>query len=229
MTPTLASVAPDGPVYRLARAPNPWAWPRWSDAAPDGTFGNRWDDPEGNYRVLYASSSRLGALIETLARFRPDLRLVAELNEINGAGAPVHAGTIPAEWFKRRLMGIADLHGTFADMGAARSLAVLRARLAARALHYDLPEIDASAVRLVSPRAFTQEVSRLVYESQSDDGEPFSGIRYGSRLDDASVNWAIFEPGGGEHPPFHAGRSHRLRPLDDDVREAVNLLGLHAG
>jgi len=63
-----AAVRPDGPLYRLAREPDPWAWPAWSHAGPDGTFGNRWDDPDGSYRVLYASSQRLGAFVETLAQ-----------------------------------------------------------------------------------------------------------------------------------------------------------------
>ncbi|MQA00994.1 MAG: RES domain-containing protein [Dehalococcoidia bacterium] len=58
----------------MAPAPDPWTWPDWSQAIRDGTFGNRWDDPDGAYRVLYASSSRFGALLETLARFPPGSR-----------------------------------------------------------------------------------------------------------------------------------------------------------
>lgn len=84
MNDGLASVQPDGPIYRLGREPDPWAWPDWSTAGPDGTFGNRWDDPATSYRVLYASSQRLGAFVETLARLRPDLEVVAALGEIEG-------------------------------------------------------------------------------------------------------------------------------------------------
>ena len=69
MSDGLASVEPDGPLHRLGRMPDPWAWPDWSYAGPDGTFGNRYDDPEASYRVLYASSQRIGAFLETLARF----------------------------------------------------------------------------------------------------------------------------------------------------------------
>jgi hypothetical protein len=43
-------------VYRLGRRPDPWVWPDWSHAGADGTFGNRFDDPESEYRVLYAST-----------------------------------------------------------------------------------------------------------------------------------------------------------------------------
>src|ERR671922_1914170 len=84
MSGGLASVEPDGPLYRLGRLPDPWAWPDWSYAGPDGTFGNRYDDPEASYRVLYASSQRIGAFLETLARFRPDLEVLAELERIEG-------------------------------------------------------------------------------------------------------------------------------------------------
>jgi hypothetical protein len=39
-------------IFRIARRPDPWQPPDWSRANPDLTFGNRFDDPEGYYRVL---------------------------------------------------------------------------------------------------------------------------------------------------------------------------------
>jgi hypothetical protein len=63
MSNGLPSVEPGGPLYRLGRHPDPWAWPDWSYAAPDGTFGNRYDDPDASYRVLYACSQRVGAFL----------------------------------------------------------------------------------------------------------------------------------------------------------------------
>lgn len=226
MSCDFATVVPESPVYRLARMPDPWAWPDWSQAAPGGTFGNRWDDPAGVFRVLYASSSRFGALIETLARFRPDLEVLAELEAIRGHGAPIPAGTVPREWFANRVMGAAQLHGAYVDIGAAKSLAALRSRLAARAIHYGIPEIDAAAIRLVSPRAFTQEVSRLVYECRPESVGSFAGIRYASRLDDATLNWAVFEPGPGEPLPFTPLRAQPLHPKEPDVQRALSVLGL---
>ena len=47
-------------VYRIGRRPNPWQYPDWSRANRDRTFGNRFDDPNGEYRVLYASSLPVG-------------------------------------------------------------------------------------------------------------------------------------------------------------------------
>ena len=130
MSCDLETVTPAGLTFRLARAPDPWAWPDWSQANVDGTFGNRWDDPEGAYRVLYASSSRFGALLETLAPFRPDLGVVEGLREIEGGDEPIAAGTVPHEWFTNRLVGVAQLGGTYADIGAAASLSLIRSRLA---------------------------------------------------------------------------------------------------
>jgi hypothetical protein len=72
-----------GVIYRLGRKPDSWSVPDWASAGPDGTFGNRFDDPEGMYRV-YASSQRLGCFLETLGRFRVDPKLLAELAEIEG-------------------------------------------------------------------------------------------------------------------------------------------------
>ena len=77
----LEGIRPPGPVTRIGRRPNPWAWPPWEAQHSDATFGNRWDDPEGNYRVLYAATQLEGAYVEVLSRFRPDPVVVAELGE----------------------------------------------------------------------------------------------------------------------------------------------------
>ena len=226
MTSELETVAPTGPVFRLARGPNPWTWPDWSQVGPDGTFGNRWDDPAGTYRVLYASSTLFGALIETLSPFRPDLDVVAGLRGIAGDDEPVAAGTIPREWLEQRLMGVAEIVGTYADIGAAGSLSLLRVRLADRGVHYGLSDIDAAAIRLLAPRGFTQEVSRLVYEYRIEGVEPFAGVRYHSRFDDGTSNWAIFEP-TSDTPPLSPSAGGRPNQADEpDAIRAAAVLGL---
>ena len=229
MSTKLATATPGGPVFRLARAPDPWAWPDWSQASADGTFGNRWDDPEGAYRVLYASSTRFGALLETLARFRPDLAVVAALREIEGEDDSVAAGTVPPEWFEGRLVGVAELDGVYADIGAAASLAAVRSHLAARAIHHGLADIDAAAIRLSAPRRFTQDVSRLVYERRTERGEPLAGIRYRSRLDDGTANWAIFEPPPDSPQPLRPLDAEPVQPGDPGVTRALGVLGLRLG
>jgi hypothetical protein len=82
MTPPLAATRPQGELYRVGRDPDPWAWRAWEYAGEDGTFGNRYDDPRGEYRVLYACSQRVGAVIETLARCRTGPAVVAAYEQI---------------------------------------------------------------------------------------------------------------------------------------------------
>jgi len=222
MSNGLASVEPDAPLYRLGRQPDPWAWPDWSYAAPDGTFGNRYDDPEGSYRVLYACSQRVGAFLETLARFRPDLEVLAELDRIDGEDEPPAA--VPRTWLDARVIGEANVEGRFVDIGDTTSLATLRTALAAGAIHHGLDEIDAATIRLRAPRAFTQQVSRYVYEQGS-----FVGIRYRSRFGDDLLNWAIFEPGADGRSPLAGTSSARIEADDPDLRGALDLLGLTLG
>jgi hypothetical protein len=129
--------------------------------------------------VLYASSQRAGAFIEVLAGLRRDPAVARELAEIeNGGERDGGAVRLPSSWLERRVLGTAAAEGRFAAVGLSRSLAYLGERLADRALHHGIDELDAAAIRLSVPRAFTQEVSRLVFEC-ADRGEPqFAGIAY---------------------------------------------------
>ena len=197
MTPPLHAVDGGEPVFRIARQPDPWEWPDWIRAHADGTFGNRYDDPDGEYRVLYASSDRIATFYECLSRFRPDPAVLAAGITDNDDDAPETStpGLVPADWCEKRRMGIARLEGRFCDIGHSDTLLHLRAALAARVLHYGLDDLDAGDIRKRAPRRFTQEISRYVFTTASDDdGQPFAGIRYASRLGDELTNWAIFEP-----------------------------------
>ena len=201
MTCDLESSAPPSPLYRLGRRGGVWAWPDWAYAGEDGTFGNRYDDRQGQYRVLYASSERIGTLLETLARFRPDPSILAESIASDPADDryPTNLpGVVSTAWLRKRAMGTATVVGSFADVGHSRSLGDLRRRLVARLIHYGLDDLDGATIRMSAPRAFTQEVSRLVYECSDESGErAYAGIRYLSRLGDDIHNWAIPWHGGG--------------------------------
>lgn len=222
MTCELEPTTP-GRVFRVGKAPDPWAYPDWAQAGEDGTFGNRWDDPKSSYRVLYACSQRLGALIETLSRFRPDPEVVAGLAAIEGEDdeAILPPGHVPSSWFTTRLMGEGALRGRFADVAHGRSLAYLRNALAATVVHYGVDDLDGSAIRSSAPRRFTQEVSRAVYDCTEAGQQQFAGIRYASRLGDEFENWAVFEPGRpAEDQPS------QIRTDDPDVVAALDRLGL---
>ena len=222
----LVGVAGADRVYRIARKPDAWRWPDWAYAGPDGTFGNRWDDPHGTYRVLHACSERVGAFIETLARFRPAPHVIAGLAAIVGADDTRPAGWLPAGWRTDRIIGQAGLGGLFVDIGHAGTLAVLNEALASRLVHHGMPELDAAAIRMTTPRRFTQEISRFIYGQTLPDGRPaFAGIFYRSRLGDNLSNWAIFERPGIAIVP---GPDDEIRAGDPDFNEALRILGLRS-
>lgn len=229
--PALALARAAGPLYRVGRQPDAWAWPDWTYAHDDGTFGNRFDDPLGEYRVLYASEKRRGAFAETLARFRPDVEVASALGEIKGDPADdehratLAPGVVPREWLDLRALGTATHAGDFVDVGQSRSLAHLRSALAARVLHYGLGDLDAGDVRRRIPRALTQEISRYVFVHARDArGRPVAGIRYLSRLGDEFVNRAIFET----EPPSETA-SEPIDERDPDLRAVFAMFDLEWG
>lgn len=226
MTCDIESIGPRSELFRLGRAPNPWDWNDWAYAGPDGTFGNRWDDPESKYRVLYGCSQRLGSFIETLGRFPADPTVQSELEMIelepgeeDSALPPGHLRL--ADWLHNRLIGRAKFAGDFAAVGRSRSLSYLQNRLSTRIGAYGLEEIDGSAIRQAAPRELTQRISRIVYECSTFGERQFDGIHYLSRYGDEFENWAIFEPARIEQ------LDATTIPFDDeDLQEAGVRLGL---
>lgn len=206
---------PPKPVFRIGRKPDPWQPPDWSRAQADGTFGNRFDDPAGYYRVLYAASQAVSCFIETLARFRPDLTLLSELDAIQGENDFVPLGTVPKEWCEHRLLGKAEAHGEYAELYSSAWIAHLRVKLADECLRLGLQELDASVIQSASPRRITQLASRQAYEAGC------AGIRYLSRYGQDLENWAIFEPF-----PIRPGESLVVSPEDENFLKAFEILGL---
>jgi hypothetical protein len=206
---------PTEPVYRLGRRPDAWQPPEWSLAYSDGTFGNRFDDPDGYYRVLYASSQRLACFVETLARFRPDLSLLAELDAIEGENDFVRLGTLPRNWLDARTMGSAEIDGVFADIYGVAWVSQLRRTLAGEALRLGMKDIDLSSLERAEPRRLTQLASREVYLLS------FAGVFYRSRYGHTLENWAIFEPF-----PLENATSKEFSKEDPDLLEALRLHGI---
>jgi hypothetical protein len=220
----LTSVSPAGVLFRLSHGPDPWEWPPWAFARPDGTFGNRWDDPQGLYRVMYACSQRLGTFVETLARFRPDPAVVEGLDAIaedSPSAAVLRPGEVPRSWLNNRRVAQARVAGQFVTVGSSDSIAWLRDAMADRLVHYGMRDLDGASIRLSAPRRFTQEVSRTIFAISHDGRRRYDGIDYLSRLGDDFQNWAIFEPGQIE-PVL----PQNLAETDQDFRAALELLGL---
>lgn len=73
----LTLAVPTSPVWRVARRTNPLANSR---IVPEGAWtdtGNRFDIPGAG--VLYAADTVRACYVETLARFRPSPRILAEI------------------------------------------------------------------------------------------------------------------------------------------------------
>jgi RES domain-containing protein len=198
MTCPVEEVHLDAEVWRLGHVPDAWAWPDWefvkeADWWGDPEQGGRWDDPDREYHVLYASSSRLAAFLETLAQFEPDATLESDWYAIAGDHDSSGPGELPEEWLEKRLIGRARVVGDFAQAGHSESLAYFNDQLSDFAKSYGVGSIDAAAIRQTAPRHVTQAISRLVYECDDGGAAQFDGIEYGSRHGDDLDNWAIFE------------------------------------
>jgi hypothetical protein len=212
----LDTKTPTAPLFRLGRKPDPWTPPDWSRAQPDGTFGNRFDDPQGNYRVLYVATQRVSCFVETLARFRPDLALIAELQAIAGEDDYVPLGTVPSDWCTPRVMGEATVLGAYADLYGASWVSHLRQALAADCIALGLGDLDDSVLQQGEPRRLTQLASLKVNEAG------FDGIYYRSRYGHDLENWALFEPFEISSPETPIA----VRSDDVDLKEACRLLGV---
>lgn len=126
--------------------------------------------------------------METLARFRVDPTLAAELAAIEGDDDFYPLGVVPLEWFSLRTIGIAKLSGIFAEVCSVDWVSRLLVKITPHLASLGLEDFDASTIQSSSNRAVTQMVSRIVYESGAD------GIVYPSKFGHDLKNWAIFEP-----------------------------------
>ena len=221
----LESKRPSGPLFRVGRDRDAWAIPDWAYAKEDGTFGNRFDDPMGVYRVLYASSQRLGCFIETLARFRVDVSFVADLAlMVNGEDDFTAFGTVRRAWLKGRCIGTANVDGEYADIYALEWVSHLRAALAEVAVKLGMKDIDLSTLERAEPRLLTQQASRVAFELG------FAGVFYHSRYGQSLENWAIFEDWTLPNRfPILQPKSQKIAENDPDLLEALRILGLRIG
>ena len=229
-----ASVAATGRVWRVAYPPDPWAWVPW-EYAP---FHGRFDDARGQFRVLYAGTDRLACYLEVTAQFRPDLTVLAELDAVlgdpqdDGYPEPPH-GLLPVEWLAARTLGSATISGTYVQIAAKESLAWLRPRMASRLVHFNVPDLDGAAIRSTVPRRLTQEISTLLYATQTAGGGHPDGVRFESRHGEGLTLYAIYErPSAGD---THRSRllaattNQALAVTDPELAEAARLHGLTIG
>jgi hypothetical protein len=100
------------------------------------------------YRVLSASSQKLGCFVETLARFRVDPKLQAELAQIEGADDYCPLGEVPEEWLGKRIMGLATTDQKYADVCSSEWVSRLRKLLAVHLKKFGLRRLSGNLLPL---------------------------------------------------------------------------------
>lgn len=244
MAVSMVSVpAPRNGIYRIGRGPDePFALPGWNRAEPDGTFGNRFDDPGGihgilpehRFRVIYCATQREAAFAEVVSRFRqrpglnPVLAQIEDVEEslrdaLGGAVDPdfLDHNLLESDWLQRRRIGHTRIgaHGEFVDISHADSLAHLNETLAPLLTLLGIEQLDLSSITNPDPRVLTQYAARYIYH------RGFAGIRYTSRLGANWVCWALFE-GRFHHEMGYPDFPENITPDDDDLLSVAKRFGL---
>lgn len=195
MTP--ASVPAPRSVWRVARRPDPLAVRtplQPSDLTKSG-IGNRFDSPTGGYGVLYFGSDLETCFAETLARFRPDLKVIAALKGEWKSRGFVELGSVPADWRFQRIAVRVSLSGSlpFLDLESGDTLEHLRMELANSLVAFGHTDLDMGVV-LGKDRRVTRLISQWAYDAIGEDENAlYGGIRYLSRVVPGHECWAAFE------------------------------------
>lgn len=177
----------------------------------------RFDDPSGEFRVLYAAAQRRAAFIETLAPFRSSLEALAVLQGVTGAEEPLPMPAVPPDWYRGRAVGRLrlDPRQRWLDLRSMETREILRRELAQTLLDLGTEDLDLSGV--VGPkRQLTQVIARWAYE------HAYRGLVYSGRFDATLTCWAIFE--GAMFEP--AGPPAPILPDDPDLLAVARLFGL---
>lgn len=229
-----AVLAPIAPVYRITRiGGDPF------EPAPIEYCGNnRFDDVQGEFRIVYCASERAAAFGETLARYRRSMSLLALMREVEDDEESLEdaleglldandeqRGIVPLDWRFKRQIGatVLDPSLTFAAIAEPESVAHLRAALATQVRSLGLPEFDLGTVTS-HDRRITQLCARYIYEHRDEGGQPsFAGISYPSKLNRHWICWAVFAD-RMLHTPYNLETT--IDPNDPDFLEAARLLDL---
>lgn len=214
-------------AWRLHQAPA-----QLREREPGDPPRDRFDDPDGIYRVRYFATTRRGSMLEVLDHFRRNDAAEASFAQVVGIeGVDIledePAGAVPDRWLyeQRFALGIIPPAARFVDVTNSDVLAELDRRPHVRdALQTSLAieslgsnaRLDEATIRLNGPigRRITQAVSQEIHQ----DSASYVGICYRTRFDDQEQCWAVFDD--RIHVQFDAPQA--LDPLDADHLEALN-------
>jgi hypothetical protein len=184
--PVRATSIPAGSLYRIGRAPDPMADPPPSIRQGAGRF----DDPEGRINVRYAGERR-ACFVETLARFRLPLDLLAALAAVQpgdrGRDLPP-LGTVPSGWLTTRRIAVFTVDApdrSWLDLREPETHQALRRKLA-----IELRDQGYEAYALGDALGQDRRLTQLIARWARDQGH--AGIIYLSRYDPHLTCTAIF-------------------------------------
>jgi hypothetical protein len=159
--------------------------------------GNRFDSFSGRYGTLYFGTTLDVCFAETLARFRPNPRLVARLGDEWESRGWMQPGSVPADWRNGRMISRVELADAlpFVDVDHPDTIAYFNRQpeLMAGLGRFGIDELDLGALT-GRDRRVTRYIAESFFDAANDDGDPlWSGLRYMSRLGEGWECWAVFE------------------------------------
>ena len=192
-------------------------------ALPDPRRGQpragRFDDPRGEYRILYAARWQRVALRESLQNFRRDSRELAVLLKTVGL-ADLDPPEVEAGWLATRTLAegvIRCVPGrSLADLESPELRRKVLDELASYLALMGLGHLDIADLRS-KLRPVTQAIGRLFYE------KGHAGVVFRSNLPPGGICVALFE---GRSWLEASGRSHRLQDRPPALRHVAKELGL---
>jgi hypothetical protein len=232
---------PSSVVFRIAR--DPFVPPPWEYAINDllpQTFGGRFDDPSGRWRVpvekrfrtLYCATQRTGTFAETTDALR--VKMPDFLQRVRGFVTDAYddetfqnykRGLIPREWLDRKRIGSTLLEPDlrFIDLEVSETLQTLNRvpRLVLLAGRFGLDQIDRRVLVLRGEQMrLSQEIAYWAYQQVDETGNPVAGVRYISRVGGEWECWGLFDTRvAGRHKPGYIGP---IDPSDPDLVEVAS-------
>jgi len=203
-------------LYRIGRYPDALKFPPWEYVG-----GERFDDPERRFRVLYTAEQRIACFVEALAPLRSPSYELAEILDSMPAGEYgddlPQTGIVPADWHLKRLIGQLRLgpEQQCLDLRSHETLAALHVLMASDLRRLEIAELDMAAVQSHDYRV-TQAVAQRAYSTG------YKAVAYTSRLGADLVCWAIFEEARFER----VGVSQVIKRDDQDLVQAAARFGL---
>jgi len=152
---------------------------------------HRFDDPQKEYRTLYAAQDKVTCLRELLADLRPNSKAIEEFEEWFGASGEnglTIAGVVSAKWRQSNVLvegNVQLLQGRFINIETPAVRQRLEKKHATLLQSHGIKRLSLAHLR-TRERMITQSISRTFF----NDGK--AGIHFRSRLDRRSC-YALFE------------------------------------